>query len=339
MPRRALRLTPCLLALAGLAAPHAAFAAPSSRLVYARGAGAETCPDESALRQAVTSRVGYDPFFPWAPLTVTVELTREGGHLRGRVVLVDDKGMEKGAQTLESADATCEDLLASVALAVSVALDAVPPPASPHEDPPAAPEKTEASPPAPAPSAPALLPVAKKDAPATQPATSPASHGVSLWLAAHGRISAGAWSTAAVGPALSLEARLDHLGLALEGRYDVASAVAVGPSAQATVSRATGSLLPCAHFAWFAACGLATVGETWARGDLAAPKTDSAPYAAFGARVGVDVPLVSKLRLLGTADVVGVATRTNIAVEGGSSPVANGPVELSGGVALLAPIF
>lgn len=35
-------------------------ASPSSRLVYVRGRGAETCPDEAALRAAVAARLGYD---------------------------------------------------------------------------------------------------------------------------------------------------------------------------------------------------------------------------------------------------------------------------------------
>ena len=43
---------------------------PSSRFVYARGEGAELCPDEAQVRLAVAARLGYDPFFPSAEKTI-----------------------------------------------------------------------------------------------------------------------------------------------------------------------------------------------------------------------------------------------------------------------------
>ena len=51
-------------------APSVAWAAASARLVYVRGPGAEECPGEEALRAAVGTRLGYDPFFAWAPDTL-----------------------------------------------------------------------------------------------------------------------------------------------------------------------------------------------------------------------------------------------------------------------------
>lgn len=52
---------------------------PSGRLVYARGPGADSCPDEETVRSSVAARLGYDPFFAWARTPVVVEV------LRGRV--------------------------------------------------------------------------------------------------------------------------------------------------------------------------------------------------------------------------------------------------------------
>jgi hypothetical protein len=70
---------PTLCALAVLSASRWAYATPSARLVYSRGHGAESCPDEHALREAVAARVGYDPFFPrWSAL-----LFRADWKLRG----------------------------------------------------------------------------------------------------------------------------------------------------------------------------------------------------------------------------------------------------------------
>ena len=99
-------------------------AAPSARLVYARGPGATECPGEEALRQAVAQRVGYDPFFAWAPLTLSVELLGEDGYLRGRI-MVEKEGLERGSQVIEARrGGACAELLQAVALAVTVAFDA-----------------------------------------------------------------------------------------------------------------------------------------------------------------------------------------------------------------------
>jgi hypothetical protein len=85
---------------------------------------------------------------------------------------------------------------------------------------------------------------------------------------------------------------------------------------------------------------------------VAFPQTASASYLAFGARLGVEAPILSKVRLLGVIDVVGVVTPMTIAVKGdatstvpGTAVTGNamrtqsGPVEASAGIALMAPIF
>lgn len=70
-------------------APTAAFAATSSRLLYSRGAGAESCPDGDALRGAVARLVGYDPFVAFARMTVVVAIERDDAGLRARIYLDD----------------------------------------------------------------------------------------------------------------------------------------------------------------------------------------------------------------------------------------------------------
>jgi len=339
-PARSLAFATCA---AGILASATAAASPSARLVYARGPGAESCPDEAALRKAVAARVGYDPFFPWAPVTMTVEVTGAPGHLRARVIYVDEGAIEKGAQTLESAGATCDDLVGSIALTVSVALDAMPPPAPPEPEPsaplPAAPA------PAPVVAPPTAAPVEKRDARlATTPPRGKPMPAVGLWVAPGGRASAGMWPAAAVGLEVLVELRRGWLGLGVVGRYELPATIGVGGTSQASIDKLTGSLAPCAHFGWLVTCGLATFGGTRAQGlNVDGPRTLNAPYAAFGGRVGVDVTILPKLHALGTVDVVGIATRTVVAVDGASGAAAsraqNGPVEASGGIALLVPIF
>jgi len=309
-----------------LAAPRLAYAAPPTRLVYVRGPGADTCGDEQALRSAIASRVGRDPFVSAAPVSVVVDVNAEGGTLHGRVTVLRD-GVERGSQDISNrghADASCEDLLASIALSVSIALDAE----SETPGPPAAP---------PAPLVEPAVPILPVPALAEAPVAIPSPW--ALWAALGGRASYGAWAAPAFGPAALVELRYQRYGLALEGRYDFWTPVSVG-SASASVQRGTATLLPCGHFGWAAACGLAAVGETRAKGDRVSVSfpVQTAPYAAFGARLGVDVALRPRLHLLGTLDVAGIATPMHLQVAGVGT-TGSRPVEVSLGLSVLASIY
>ena len=74
----------------------AACAAPSARLVYVRGPGAERCPSEAAVRAAVSARLGYDPFFDWARETIFVEIQRGPRAFRVLVKLVGADNLQRG---------------------------------------------------------------------------------------------------------------------------------------------------------------------------------------------------------------------------------------------------
>src|SRR3954467_461900 len=90
------------------AASSIARASATSRLVYARTPGAAHCPDETRFRTAVTERLGYDPFRPWAEQTVTVEIFEEKGGLRARLTLIDREGIARGKRELKGAASDCE---------------------------------------------------------------------------------------------------------------------------------------------------------------------------------------------------------------------------------------
>jgi hypothetical protein len=331
----------------GLTASPSASAAPSSRLVYARGPGAERCPDEGAFRRAVEARVGYDPFFPWAPLTVSVEVKAESGSLSARIVVVGRDGFEHGAQTIVSQDGDCSELVASVGLAVSVALDSLP--EVPREDSaPAAVNKTDiektdtvessALPSLPVPQPPPGPPVQE----APRPATPAAREAASLWAAAGIRGSYGTWTAATVAPDLLVELRWRALGLALQGRYDLPATVGLSTGVKATVDRPSGAILPCLHLGSWLGCGIAMAGIQRAWGDVASSQTATAAFLAFGGRLGFDTPLFARVHLLATADIVGIATPFTVAVDlqgGGQATVASAPVEASGGIALAMPIL
>src|SRR6188472_4541113 len=78
----------------------AAFASPSAKLVYVRGTGAETCPEEADLRRAVATRIGYDPFFPVAQKTVIAQVSKVSAGYRARVQIVAEDGTVRGEREL-----------------------------------------------------------------------------------------------------------------------------------------------------------------------------------------------------------------------------------------------
>ncbi len=117
---------------ASLVAAGSAEASPSAKLVYVRGPGAEGCPGEAELRKAVATRIGYDPFFPTASKTVIAQVTRSPVGYRSHVQIVGDDGNVRGDRELASKGDDCAEIVSTVALAVSIALDDLdePPPSA-----------------------------------------------------------------------------------------------------------------------------------------------------------------------------------------------------------------
>jgi hypothetical protein len=93
--------------LLALSFASSAAAVASSRLVYARSAGAESCPDEEQLRAAVIRRLGYDPFFVSATKTIVATIAPDGNDLRGEVQLVDERGISIGLRSLKAPVSQC----------------------------------------------------------------------------------------------------------------------------------------------------------------------------------------------------------------------------------------
>ena len=106
-----------------LLASQRAAAFPSSRLVYVRGPGAEDCPDQVAVREAVKKRLGYDPFFPSSDKTIIARVLREADQLRGEVELVDEHGTQVGRREFSAPVDQCDQLVRAMALSISIAID------------------------------------------------------------------------------------------------------------------------------------------------------------------------------------------------------------------------
>ena len=98
-------------------------AAPTSKLTYVRGPGAEQCPAEPELRAAVAKRVGYDPFFPHADRTVVATIeSAPKSRFSAKARVLDVEGRLIGERSLDPMT-DCGEVVQSLALAISVALD------------------------------------------------------------------------------------------------------------------------------------------------------------------------------------------------------------------------
>ncbi|MEO7035262.1 MAG: hypothetical protein ABI548_15175 [Polyangiaceae bacterium] len=95
----------------------------ATRLEYARSDRAGRCPDEVALKSAVAQRLGYDPFFHAARQTIVVQITDVDSGLRAQMRLIDEQGIIRGSRELNDRLEHCDELVASLALAISIALD------------------------------------------------------------------------------------------------------------------------------------------------------------------------------------------------------------------------
>src|SRR5262249_18357643 len=125
------------------------------------------------------ARLGYDPFFPWAKVTVVAHVRREGGVYRAEVTLVDEQGVSRGTRELSSQGDDCTPLVGALALGISLALDPLSLPGKPS-----APEPPANAPEAPAePGKPGAVstptPVPVLDSAATPPAQRLAA--ASMW--------------------------------------------------------------------------------------------------------------------------------------------------------------
>jgi hypothetical protein len=106
-------------------AASVALGAPSAvrtvKLDYVRPDGALACPDEAALRSAVASRLGFEPFSDDSRATLRVVLSPTAGGIDATLELTDENGTRKARQLSGAHD--CSDLRETLALSLSVALE------------------------------------------------------------------------------------------------------------------------------------------------------------------------------------------------------------------------
>ncbi len=298
-----------LVAMFFLVLPRAAEAAGTARLVYLRGQGAESCPDDVAMRDAVAARLGYDPFTPFALDTLFTEIDKEGSGFVARVKLVGNDGAVRGARTLGTTGA-CSELTTTLALTISLAIDPMafarkgPPEGLPPSERPVdttTPPTDETSPPP----------------PDETPPPPPAPRERVRFGGGAGVVgAAGAEPGPGLGFFVFADARYGAFGGVLEGRADLPSSADAG-GARVSSSLLALSLLPCAYSGFVFACARGALGRLSAEGlDVTQPGTSSALWAAAGARIGGDFPLGAVLRVRLHVGTDAVLTRYDLRIGG-----------------------
>jgi hypothetical protein len=299
-----------LAATSSFAVSAHAQAAASAHLVYVRGPGAEECPGEHAIRAAVGTRLGYDPFFPWARDTLFTEITRSDGEFHVDLKLVDDRNLLRGARQISVTATDCAAAIDAIGLTISLTID----PASllrPAPTPPVA---------APAPEVQPELPLPDPPMPRDVVSPSPRSPPERI----HGRIgvgavgSVGAAPAATLGPTLSAGASWRSLSLDVEGRADLpAAGAAQETSARVRSWLIVGSLVPCLHLGGPFGCVVFSGGTLGATSvGTAAPHTDHAPWWAAGLRAGAEISLQGPLSLRAYAELLATLTRDRLSIDG-----------------------
>lgn len=325
-------MTPlCSAALAGSLALWACQlrAAPgdATRLEYARSMRAAQCPNREALQAAVRTRLGYDPFFPVARQTIVVEITdAPDGSVQAQMRLIDDAGMIVGSRELHESADHCDELIASLALAMSIALD---PSAALGEEPAATPDmtaKTEAD----RKSEAADEPAKDSEDAGTKPAVSdlPRMEPISAQTrSTHSQPFLRGSTFASLGSSPSTA-----FGLRLGGGYGSSWFRVLGEvSAQLPTSQRApsggrvesrlyaGTVAPCVIAHALAACAVLQLGALHSRGrDVPNPAQEASFYGALGGRAEYMPLLVGNLHLVLAADLLKTFTPLTLRLLGES---------------------
>jgi hypothetical protein len=262
----------------------------------------------------VAARVGYDPFFPYASVTILADVERVGDRLEGRIKLLDDKGVVRGARTLREPIDHCAELVSAMGLAISIALDTVAAPPSaepPAESPiPANPPTTEPPEAARADRPPeAEAPPASAPAPALRPFVGIGVLGTT-----------GSEPNATLGMSVFGGARWRWMSATLDARADLPGTTQGPNGGTVEAQLLVGSIVPCAHLSVFASCILVSAGILHASGaNVSAPDSRDLFYLGLGARLGLEVPVGRSLVVPIFAEARAPLTRPTLHIADGEA--------------------
>ncbi|MBI5535794.1 MAG: hypothetical protein HY898_23955 [Deltaproteobacteria bacterium] len=304
-----------VLIVVALLGPAAAQSRPSSRLSYSRGSGADHCPDEDAIRNAVAGRLGYSPFASGTTgKQISATIARDGKQLRARVEVRDEAGVVTGSREIVSDKNDCEELASSVTLAISIAIDPLsltrPAPAASSSQPP----PVTSAPPPPTAAPPVTVYVER---PVAAPSAAPRSEPIRLRATAGLLTSLGTAPAPALGAAVYGGVRWAAMSVGIEGRADLPASKEQSTGGSVKSSLLAGLLVPCLHHGAAMGCALFALGALQGTGEqVSEPRKDTTPYAALGVRVAAELPMSPALAARINADLLGTLTRTTLRIDG-----------------------
>lgn len=302
-----------------------AHAAPgdATRLEYARSARAAKCPDRSALQAQVSKRLGYDPFFHAARQTISVQIVDVDDEFRAQMRLMDENGIIVGSRELREKAEHCDELVASLALAISIALD---PSAALGEEPTevapkaeSAPAETVEPPPEPESESVAQEHPKKTSRAHVEPSRASSADRNRLQLAARAAFfgDLGNAPALALGYRVGADMQRDSFRLGAEFSQQFPSSKEIIAGGRANASLLTGTIAPCIASDTLAGCGVFSFGSLRTRGEsIDFPASQSTFYAGVGARFEYTPLLFGKLRLLTMLDATKPLTPVILQVAG-----------------------
>lgn len=271
--RRAVAVSVLLL---GLCASRPATAQPvSSELVVQRDPEAADCPDEAALHESITARLGEDPFV--APsldgwLVDVWFLRPEPGRRSARILLYDAQRQLVGTRFIDSREPRCVELASAVTMSLAMVLEMqllgardAAPSETPQTPAPSSSSTVESEV---AVDSTVMIPSDEPPTVAMNAAPVRARGGIEVAPFGHAMASLGAGFTphpallVGIGGGLQLGA---HATVELEGRVTPPDVVS-NASGQARVVFGGGAVSACARGGRFAACATCTLAATIATG-------------------------------------------------------------------------
>jgi len=325
------------LALALVARTAVAEPSPGVRLVYFDRSDAN-CPAEPDLRAAAAARLGYDPFAPTGKSSVVVTITRTARGLRGEIRVEDPSREGAASRSIESSSGDCAELGKAMALAISIAVDAM----SLSSPMPQEPRPPSASRDRPATNGPrAARPNGATDEHLVPPAAEPELQGVGSiasdiprrssgasaeppdtarwYLAVHGLTSVGFAPGVTAGGALGAGWLGQGRSFEIEGRADYPQSTPHG-TGSIRVWPLLVTVAPCVNARGWAFCGLGRLGRLHGSGHgFAVDRTGSSVVATVGFRLANEAILSKPLRFRVFFDLDWIPTNNSFDVDGRSA--------------------
>jgi hypothetical protein len=287
-----------------------------ARLTYAPDADVERCPSERELKDAIASRLGYDPFEGEpGDREVVVQVHRRGS---GIVGLLELRGPRPGKRELTSPRGDCRELLDAFAVAVAIGIDPASltrPAAEPLPPPSPSMSASTGAPPSASSASGNVASVNVAPSPAAEQPAAPAKNdSLDVRLGGGPVVLVGELPAPAPGLAVSIGLRWKWLEPSVEGVATLPVSVgAPAGSGKITASLLAASFVPCGHAEVFFGCVGLTLGALRGEGEgIATPLHGSQLYAGASARGGAEIAVSRSVWLRGYVEAVAPLTRITL---------------------------